>query len=145
MTNATIGIDPNHSSTNGATPSCAAVVAEKMELPRCGVIAMSPVVAATDNTKPTDQVASGSTDTMPSTVIASARNGITSRPIANPTCTTPAMTAARTTLDSTRVITANIATTPSAADNRHHRVNRRSNGVSAARINTTFCPDTASR
>ena len=140
-----IGIEPNHSNTNGMTPSCAAVVAEKMELPRCGVIAISPAVAATDNTNPTDHVASGSTETMLITVKASARSGNTSRPIAYPTCTTPAMTAARITLDSRRVITANIATTPRAAESRHQRVKRRNIGVSAAKMSTTFCPDTARR
>ena len=142
---ATTGMVPNHINTNGDTPSWAAVVAANTDEPKCGVMTTSPVVAATDNTNPTDHVANGSSPTMPSTVIAKARNGTTSRPIAKPICTTAAITAARTTLDSKRVTTANIDTTPKATAKRGHRLSRRSPGVRAAKMSATFCPDTASK
>ena len=58
---------------------------------------------------------------------------------------TPAITAARITLGSTRVITTNQIKTPSVTINLTDLLNRLSNGDNAVKTKATFCPDTATR
>ena len=138
---------PNTKITAGVTPACAETVAAiKFASQRGpGTTRASgpdnkhkPAVAPTDMKYPTDHASSGSKNIVAITVIASSRSVRVGRPIEIESVATPAITAARTTLGSTRVITTNQIKIPQVTISRAVRGKRRNNGESPASTNATF-------
>ena len=112
-----------------------------------GASSTSAAVATTDSANPGSTASAGSTSSSTSTAVFSA--GIADRPRPKPSAmsTTPAMTAARTTLGDGRASTTNPTTlTPlsTAASRGSARILRRSQSTAPLRI-ARFAPDTASR
>lgn len=152
--NATTGSPPNTGISTGATPNWAAAVTPKTSARNRGpgtarAIGRArrriPADAATDSWNPSAPMSRGSTRTSTTTASDSVRMPDTSRPNVPAVVAISAMTVARNTDGSNRVISAKKNNTPATVTKRERIPMRDRTGRTTASTNATFSPDTTRR
>jgi len=151
---AATGRPPGSITNNGATPTWAARVTPTTAARARGrgnasasgsATTTMASDAATDNWKPKTPTRSGSATTSAVTHRARVRTPLAVRPRAHAVAATPAITVARSTDGSKRVITPKSPRTPIVSAHRPTGPHRRSRGATTANTKATFSPETTSR